>query len=134
MAHMVVDASDIESPNGVFRGLSAPLGVGKFKVNRLELAPGAEGPDHDELLAAALALADPVGGHYVGVELDFTPEQPLPRGVSFIACAAQSLPAVEKVPLPKITLANANPFRLLPFRIPGDENQFTPSFMPAIKL
>ncbi len=47
MAHMVVDASDIESPNGVFRGLSAPLGVGKFKVNRLELAPGGEGPEHD---------------------------------------------------------------------------------------
>jgi quercetin dioxygenase-like cupin family protein len=47
MAHMVIDASEIESPNGVFHGLSAPLGVGKFKVNRLELPPSGEGPEHD---------------------------------------------------------------------------------------
>src|SRR5262249_53187549 len=47
MAHTVIDASDIESPNGVFRGLSAPLGVGHFKVNRLELPPGGQGPEHD---------------------------------------------------------------------------------------
>src|SRR5260221_12563265 len=47
MAHMVIDANDIEASHGVFRGLSAPLGVGKFKVNRLELQPGGEGPVHD---------------------------------------------------------------------------------------
>ena len=47
MAHAVIDASEIESPNGVFRPLSAPLGVGKFKVNRLELPPGGEAPEHD---------------------------------------------------------------------------------------
>jgi hypothetical protein len=44
MAHTVIDASDVEAPNRVFRGLSAPLGVGKFKVNRLELPPDGEGP------------------------------------------------------------------------------------------
>ena len=47
MAYSVVDASDVEASNGVVRGLSAPLGVGKFKVNRLELPPGGETPMHD---------------------------------------------------------------------------------------
>ena len=49
MPYRVLDALDIESPNGVFRGLSDPLGVGAFRINRLELAPGAEGPEHDHL-------------------------------------------------------------------------------------
>ena len=40
MAHTVIDVNDVEAPNGVFRGLSAPLGVGKFKVNRLEPSAG----------------------------------------------------------------------------------------------
>ncbi len=48
MAHTVVDASEVESPNGVFRGLSGPLGVSTFKVNRLELPAGGEGPEHDQ--------------------------------------------------------------------------------------
>src|SRR5712692_6781457 len=47
MTHTVVHAGDVESPNGVFRGLSAPLGVAAFRVNRLELPAGAEGPEHD---------------------------------------------------------------------------------------
>jgi quercetin dioxygenase-like cupin family protein len=47
MAYRVVDAADIEANHGVFRGLSAPLGVQAFRVNRLELPPGAEGPAHD---------------------------------------------------------------------------------------
>jgi hypothetical protein len=51
MAHTVIDANDVETPNGVFRGLSAPLGVGTFKVNRLELPPGGEGPEHDHISA-----------------------------------------------------------------------------------
>ena len=49
MAHTVIDANDVEASHGVFRGLSAPLGVGKFKVNRLELPPGGEGPEHDHV-------------------------------------------------------------------------------------
>ena len=47
MSHTVIHSSDIEARHGVFRGLSEPLGVGAFRVNRLELAAGAEGPEHD---------------------------------------------------------------------------------------
>ena len=43
----VIHVTEIESPNGVFRGLSNPLGVSGFRVNQLELAPGQEGPEHD---------------------------------------------------------------------------------------
>jgi quercetin dioxygenase-like cupin family protein len=43
----VIHANDVESPNGVFRGLSGPLGVSGFRVNRLELPAGGEGPEHD---------------------------------------------------------------------------------------
>lgn len=43
----VIHVTEIESPNGVFRGLSNPLGVGDFRVNQLELGPGQEGPEHD---------------------------------------------------------------------------------------
>jgi quercetin dioxygenase-like cupin family protein len=62
MAHMVIDAAEVESPNGVFRGLSAPLGVGKFKVNRLELQPGGEGPEHDHASAGEEEVYAVVGG------------------------------------------------------------------------
>jgi quercetin dioxygenase-like cupin family protein len=47
MAHTVIDANDVEASHGVFRGLSAPLGVGQFRVNRLELPADAVGPEHD---------------------------------------------------------------------------------------
>jgi quercetin dioxygenase-like cupin family protein len=47
MPHKVVDASEIEAQHGVFRALSEPLGVSTFKLNRLELPAGAEGPEHD---------------------------------------------------------------------------------------
>jgi uncharacterized cupin superfamily protein len=43
----VVHVTEIESPNGIFRGLSNPLGVSGFRVNQLELGPGQEGPEHD---------------------------------------------------------------------------------------
>lgn len=62
MAHTVIDANDVETPNGVFRGLSAPLGVGKFKVNRLELAPDAEGPEHDHAADGEEEVYAVVGG------------------------------------------------------------------------
>ncbi|MFZ1879109.1 MAG: cupin domain-containing protein [Gaiellaceae bacterium] len=62
MAHMVIDAADVESSNGVFRGLSAPLGVGNFKVNRLELQPGGEGPKHDHAANAEEEVYAVVGG------------------------------------------------------------------------
>jgi uncharacterized cupin superfamily protein len=45
----LVDVSQVESPNGVFRALTDQLGVAGFRINQLELAPGAEGPEHDHL-------------------------------------------------------------------------------------
>jgi len=46
-SYQIVDVNEVESPNGVFRALTDPLGVGGFRINQLELAPGAEGPEHD---------------------------------------------------------------------------------------
>jgi quercetin dioxygenase-like cupin family protein len=63
MAHTVIDANDVESPNGVWRGLTAPLGVGKFKVNRLELAPGGAGPEHDHAASGEEEVYAVVGGN-----------------------------------------------------------------------
>jgi hypothetical protein len=62
MAHTVIDANDVESPNGVLRGLSAPLGVGKFKVNRLELPSGGEGPEHNHAANGEEEVYAVVGG------------------------------------------------------------------------
>jgi quercetin dioxygenase-like cupin family protein len=47
MDAVVVHAEEVEAQHGVFRGLTDPLGVSGFRVNRLELAAGAEGPEHD---------------------------------------------------------------------------------------
>lgn len=47
MPHAVVNAAEVEAHHGVFRPLTQPLGVSSFKVNRLELPAGAEGPEHD---------------------------------------------------------------------------------------
>jgi hypothetical protein len=33
MAHQVIDANDVEPSHGVFRSLTAPLGVSAFKVH-----------------------------------------------------------------------------------------------------
>jgi len=49
MGYTVIDANDVEARNGIFRGLSSPLGVGAFKVNRLELPADAAGPEHDHV-------------------------------------------------------------------------------------
>ena len=47
MGSQVVHASEVESPNGVFKPLAAQLGVAGFKLNQLELPAGGEGPEHD---------------------------------------------------------------------------------------
>ena len=47
MSYTVVQAGDVEAQHGVFRALSQPLGVGAFKINRLELPAGESGPEHD---------------------------------------------------------------------------------------
>lgn len=43
----MIDANDVKPSHGVFRGLTAPLEVRAFKINRLELQAGGEGPEHD---------------------------------------------------------------------------------------
>lgn len=47
MPHQIVDASEIEAVNGVFKPLRQPLGLTAFGINQLELPPSAEGPEHD---------------------------------------------------------------------------------------
>ena len=43
----MVDVREVEPRNGVFRPLTDQLGVAGFRINQLELAPGAEGFAHD---------------------------------------------------------------------------------------
>jgi quercetin dioxygenase-like cupin family protein len=62
MAHMVIDANEIEAQHGVFRPLSEPLGVGVFKVNRLELPAGESGPEHDHTADGQEEVYAVVGG------------------------------------------------------------------------
>ena len=45
--HRVVHAGEVEAQHGVFRALTERLGVAGFRINQLELAAGAEGPEHD---------------------------------------------------------------------------------------
>jgi quercetin dioxygenase-like cupin family protein len=47
MPYEIVDVSEIESPNGVFKPLRPSLGVSAFGINQLELPANAEGPEHD---------------------------------------------------------------------------------------
>ncbi len=47
MAYKIVNASDVEAMNGVFRPMRSALGVSAFGVNQLELPAGASGPEHD---------------------------------------------------------------------------------------
>jgi quercetin dioxygenase-like cupin family protein len=47
MAHEIVDANAVEAQHGVFKPLRQALGVTAFGINQLELAPAAEGPEHD---------------------------------------------------------------------------------------
>jgi quercetin dioxygenase-like cupin family protein len=62
MAHVVVHADEIEAHHGVFRPLSEPLGVSRFRVNRLELGPGREGPEHDHTADGQEEVYAIVGG------------------------------------------------------------------------
>jgi quercetin dioxygenase-like cupin family protein len=62
MAHAVIDANEVEASHGVFRGLTAPLGVDSFKVNRLELPGGGEGPEHDHATTGEEEVYAVVGG------------------------------------------------------------------------
>ena len=46
-SHQMVDVSQVEARNGIFRALTDQLGVAGFRINQLELAAGAEGVEHD---------------------------------------------------------------------------------------
>jgi quercetin dioxygenase-like cupin family protein len=47
MPYVIVDASEHEASNGVFKPLRASLGVSAFGINQLELPADAKGPEHD---------------------------------------------------------------------------------------
>jgi quercetin dioxygenase-like cupin family protein len=46
-SYQLLDVSEVEARNGIFRALTDRLGVTGFRINQLELAAGAEGPEHD---------------------------------------------------------------------------------------
>lgn len=62
MAAQVIHASDVEASHGVFKPLTASLGVAGFKVNQLELPAGAEGPEHDHSANGEEEVYAVVGG------------------------------------------------------------------------
>ncbi len=47
MGSQVIHADDVETQHGVFKPLTAQLGVAGFKLNQLALPAGQEGPEHD---------------------------------------------------------------------------------------
>lgn len=48
-SHQVIDVTQVELRNGFFRALTDQLGVASFRINQLELGPGAEGLEHDHI-------------------------------------------------------------------------------------
>jgi len=48
-SHQLVDVSQVEARNGMFRALTDQLGVAGFRINQLELAAGAAAPEHDHI-------------------------------------------------------------------------------------
>ena len=47
MGSKIVHTNDVEAKHGVFKPLTAELGVAGFKINQLEMPAGKEGPEHD---------------------------------------------------------------------------------------
>ncbi|CAN5715675.1 cupin domain-containing protein [soil metagenome] len=47
MSHTIVDTDQVEKRNGIFKPLTASLGVQAFGINQIELPPGGAGPEHD---------------------------------------------------------------------------------------
>ena len=46
-SYQLLDVSEVEARNGIFRALTDRLGVTGFRINQLELVAGAEGLEHD---------------------------------------------------------------------------------------
>jgi quercetin dioxygenase-like cupin family protein len=87
MSYTVIDANDVEAQHGVFRGLSEPLGVGTFKVNRLELPAGAEGPEHDHAANGEEEVYAVVGG---GGTLRVDGDEVTLRPGQFVFCSPEA--------------------------------------------
>ncbi len=49
VSYQLVDVSQVEARNGIFRALTDQLGVAGFRINQLELAPWTEGLEHDHI-------------------------------------------------------------------------------------
>lgn len=62
MGFTVVHADDVEAQHGIFRPFTDALGVGGFRINRLELPAGAEGPEHDHTKDGQEEVYAVVGG------------------------------------------------------------------------
>jgi quercetin dioxygenase-like cupin family protein len=61
-SHRVVHSGDVEAQHGVFRALTDQLGVAGFRINQLELAGGAEGPEHDHAANGQEEVYAVIGG------------------------------------------------------------------------
>ncbi len=48
-SYRIVDVSQVEARNGIFRALTDQLGVAGFRINQLEVAAGAAAPEHDHI-------------------------------------------------------------------------------------
>lgn len=76
-AHRVVHSDEVEASHGVFRALTDRLGVAGFRVNQLELAAGAEGPEHDHSANGQEEVYAVIGGGGVlradGEEIELRP-------------------------------------------------------------
>lgn len=87
MAHNVIDANDVEAAHGVFRALSEPLGVGGFRVNRLELPAGGSGPEHDHVENGQEEVYAVIGG---GGTLRVDGEEVTLRPGHFVYCSPEA--------------------------------------------
>lgn len=62
MAYAVVHADEVEARHGRFRPFTDALGVGDFRVNRLEVPAGESGPEHDHAAEGQEEVYAVVGG------------------------------------------------------------------------
>ena len=77
MGSQVVHASDVEAKHGVFKPLTAELGVAGFKLNQLELPAGQSGPEHDHAANGEEEVYAVIGGGGIlrmdGEEIELKP-------------------------------------------------------------
>jgi len=87
MGSHVIHTNDIEAKHGVFRPLTAELGVAGFKLNQLSLPAGKEGPEHDHAENGEEEVYAVIAGggtlRLDGEEVELTPGH-------FVYCAPES--------------------------------------------